>query len=171
MFNGKIQLSKLFGLLLVFCLALFAVHAASSQPLPSVKSPSKTLDRVATKTQLAAEVLSEIGIATRYDLHFGHLTGMLISKENDAKLDRRFQQMFAREMGWKYFKDAYAARLAADLSADELTQLRILAKQPVMKKLLQSEFKAYTDTSARRLKMGFKLWDNYNSGNIDLPPN
>ncbi len=78
--------------------------------------------------------------------------------------------MFVREIGWKHFKDAYVARLEADFSEDELKELLALSKRPVMKKLLQSEVKAYMDTSKQRFKMGFELWDNYNNGTINLPP-
>jgi hypothetical protein len=66
-------------------------------------------------------------------------------------------------------KDAYAARLAADFSEDELKELLKVSKQPVLKKLLQSEVKAYADTSKQRFKIGFELWDKYNSGSVNLP--
>lgn len=170
MFKVKLQFSKLIGLLLVFCLTFIMVDVANSQRLPIGEVQSQTSAKETTKYKLASNLLPEIGIAQRYDLHFDHLLGSLIGKGDDSKLYARFRKMFTREIGWKHFKDAYAARLAADFSEQELKDLLNLSKQPVVKKLLQSEIKAYMDTSKQRLKMGFQLWDNYNSGKINLPP-
>jgi Uncharacterized protein conserved in bacteria (DUF2059) len=171
MFNEKLQFSRFLALLLVICFTFFTVvYVANSQQLPLDKGQPNTSARETSKYKLASEVLPEIGIAKRYDMHFDHLMGTLIGKGNDFKLYARFRKMFAREIGWKYFKDAYAARLEADFSEDELKELLNLSKQPVMKKLLQSEVKAYLDTSKQRFKMGFELWDKYNNGNISLPP-
>ena len=103
-------------------------------------------------------------------MHFDHLMGTLIGNGDNFKVYARFRKMFTREIGWKQFKDAYAARLEADFSEDELKELLNLSNQTVMKKLLQSEVKAYMDTSKQRFKMGFELWDNYNNGKISLPP-
>ncbi|BAZ36628.1 hypothetical protein NIES4101_25470 (plasmid) [Calothrix sp. NIES-4101] len=170
MFKVKSQFSKFLGLLLIVCFTFFTVYVANSQQLPLVEYQSKTSARETTKYKLATEVLLEIGIAQRYDMHFDHLMGTLIGKGDDFKLYTRFRKMFAREIGWRHFKDAYAARMEADFSEDELKKLLNLSKQPVMKKLLQSEVKAYMDTSKQRFKMGFDLWDNYNNGKINLPP-
>ncbi len=164
MFNLKFRFSQFLALLLVICMTFSTVYIANSQQLP------KTSARDTYKFKLASELLPEIGIAKRYDLHFDHLMGTLIGNGRDFKLYTRFRKMFAREIGWERFKDAYAARLEADFSEDELKKLLDLAKQPVMKKLLQSEFKAYIDTSKQRFKMGFEMWDNYNSSRISLPP-
>lgn len=170
MFKVKLQFSKFIGLLLVFCFTFFTVDIANSQRLPFSEVQSKISDRETSKYKLASELLPEIGIAQRYDLHFDHLLGTLIGQGDDFKLYARFRKMFAREIGWKHFKDAYAARLKADFSEEELKALLNLSKQPVVKKLLQSEFKAYMDTSKERFKMGFELWDKYNNGKINLPP-
>ncbi len=165
----NLQFSKFLALLLVVCFTFFTVSVANSQPLPFDKDQSKTSAGAVSKYKLASELLSEIGIAERYDMHFDHLMGTLIGKGDDFQLYARFRKMFAREIGWKHFKDAYAARLEADFSEDELKELLNLSKQPVMKKLLQSEVKAYIDTSKQRFKMGFELWNNYNNGKISLP--
>jgi Ca2+-binding EF-hand superfamily protein len=170
MFKVKLQFPKFLALLLVVCFTFLTVYVANSQQLLLVEEQSKTSTIETSKYKLASEVLLEIGIAKRYDMHFDHLMSMLIGKSDDFKLFARFRKMFVREIGWKHFKDAYAARLEADFSEDELKELLKLSNQPVMKKLLQSEVKAYTDTSKERFKIGFELWDNYNTGKINLPP-
>ncbi|NJR31995.1 MAG: DUF2059 domain-containing protein [Chamaesiphon sp. CSU_1_12] len=170
MFKVKLQFSKFLALMPIVCFICFTVYVANSQQLPLDAAQSKIFAQETAQYKLASELLSESGIATRYDMHFDHSIGALIGKGDDFKLYARFRKMFAREIGWKHFKDTYAARLAADFSEDELKELLKLSKQPVMKKLLQSEFKAYTDTSKQRFKIGFKLWDEYNSGKISLPP-
>jgi hypothetical protein len=171
MFKVKWQFSRFIALFLVIiCFTFFTVNVANSQRLPSSESQSKTSTRETSKYKLASEVLPEIGIAKRYDLHFDHLMGTLLGERENSEY-ARFRKMFVREIGWKYFKDAHAARLAADFSVDELKELLKLAKQPVMKKLLQSEIKVYMDTSKQRFKIGSQLWNNYNDGKINLPPN
>jgi Ca2+-binding EF-hand superfamily protein len=169
MLKVKLQFSKFLGLFLVVCFTFFTVNIANSQRLPSGEPQSIKSTRETSKYKLASELLSEIGIAKRYDMHFDHLLGTLIGKGDDLKLYERFRKMFVREIGWQHFKDTYVARLEADFSEDELKKLLNLSKQPVMKKLLQSEVKAYMDTSKQRFKKGFEFWENYNSGKIDLP--
>ncbi|MBW4521034.1 MAG: DUF2059 domain-containing protein [Scytolyngbya sp. HA4215-MV1] len=156
-------------MLLVLCFTFFTVQVASSQQLPLHKNQFKTSAPETAKYKLASDLLPEIGIAARYDMHFDHLMGMLVGNGDDFQLYARFRKMFVREIGWKHFKDAYAARLEVDFSEDELKELLNLSKRPVMKKLLQSEFKAYSDTSKQRFKMGFDLWEKYQEGKIDLP--
>ena len=170
MFKLKLQFSRFLALfLVVLCSIFFTVDIANSQRLPFGEAQSKISARDTSKYKLASEVLPEIGIAKRYDLHFDHLMGTFIG-DKDFKLYPRFRKMFVREIGWKYFKDAYAARLTADFSENELKELLKLSKQPVMKKLLQAEIKAYMDTSKQRFKIGSQLWEKYNSGAINLPP-
>jgi hypothetical protein len=83
--------------------------------------------------------------------------------------ERTVRELFAREAGWKYVRDEYEARLAADFSASELQELLKLSRQPVMKRLLQSEIRAYTDTNDKRHRLGFQVWDNYNRGKFKPP--
>ncbi|MEE3715237.1 DUF2059 domain-containing protein [Tumidithrix elongata RA019] len=172
MLKVKLQFSKFLALLLAFCCTFVAVYAANSQqrPLDEAHSKISISAKEASKHKLASEVLVEAGIAKRYDMHFDHVLGSLIGSGEEIKIHERFRKMFVREIGWKHFKDAYAARLEADFSEDELKELLNLSKQPAMKKLLQSEVKAYMETSKQRFKMGFDLWNNYNNGNISLPP-
>jgi len=170
MFKVKLQFSGFLRLLLVVCFTFCTVYVANSQQLTLVEYQSKISPSETSKYKLATKVLIELGIAGRYDMHFDHVIGSLIGKSDDFKLYTRFRKMFVREIGWKYFKDTYAARLATDFSEDELTELLNLSKRPLMKKLLQSEVKAYMDTSKQRFKMGSELWNNYNDGKISLPP-
>jgi Uncharacterized protein conserved in bacteria (DUF2059) len=170
MFKIKLQFLKFLVLfLVVVSFTFFTVDVANSQRLPLGEAQSKTSAREISKYKLASEILPEIGIAKRYDMHFDHLMGTLIGQRDDKDY-ARFRKMFVREIGWKNFKDAYAARLKADFSEDELKELLKLSKQPVMKKLLQSEAKVYMDTSKQRFKMGSEFWNNYNDGKINLPP-
>lgn len=170
MFKVKLKLPKFLGVLLIVCFTFFTAYAANSQT-PSLAQYKSTIStRETSKYKLASDVLAEMGIAERYDLHFDHLMGTLIGNGKDSKLYARFRKMFVEEIGWRHFKDAYIARLEADFSENELKELLNLSKQPALKKLLRSEVKAYADTSAQRFKLGFELWDNYNSGKINLPP-
>ncbi|MBL1176581.1 DUF2059 domain-containing protein [Pantanalinema sp. GBBB05] len=170
MFNVKLRFLKFLALFLVICITFFTAYIANSQQLPFDENQFRTSAKEIYKSELASELLIETGIAKRYNMHFDHLMGVLIGNGKDSKLYTRFRGMFVREIGWEHFKDAYAARLAADFSEDELKELLALSKQPVMKKLLQSEFNAYIDTSEQRFRMGFELWNNYNMGRISLPP-
>ena len=171
MIKVKLPFSKLLVLLLVVCLTFFAVQVPNAQKAVLAEDQSQIAVKETSKYQLASEVLSAIGIAQRYDMHFDHLMGSLIGKGDDFELYARFRKMFIREIGWKHFEDAYVVRLTADFSEDELKELLKLANQPLMKKIFQSEVKAYGDTSRQRFGMGFVLWDNYNKGQIDLPAN
>lgn len=170
MFNIRFRFPKFLVLLLVVCITCFTAYIANSQQLPLDENLSETSGRETYKFELASELLLEIGIAKRYDMHFDHLIGALIGNGNDFELYARFREMFVRETGWEHFKDAYVARLEADFSEDELEELLNLSRQPVIKRLLQSEVNAYMETSTQRFEMGFELWNNYNLGRISLPP-
>ncbi|CAN1212514.1 DUF2059 domain-containing protein [Tumidithrix helvetica PCC 7403] len=170
MLKVKLQFSRFLALLLAVCCTFVAVYAANSQQLPLDEAHSKTSAKETSKHKLASELLVEVGIAKRYDMHLDQMMGALVGSGVELKIHESFKKMFVREIGWKHFKDAYAARLEADFSEDELKELLNLSKQPVMKKLLQSEVKAYRDTSKQRLKKGFELWENYQNNNISLPP-
>lgn len=119
MFNVKLRFSKFLALLLVVCITFFTVYVASSQQLPLDENQSNPSARETSKYKLASELLPEIGIAARYDMHFDHLMGALIGNGDDFELYTRFRRMFVREIGWEHFKDSYAARLEADFSEDE----------------------------------------------------
>jgi len=171
MFNIKVRFSTLLTGLLVACMICLTSYAVNSQSLPFPISQSRPVAQETNKSKLASQVLQELGIAKRYDLHFDHLIGTLIGQGDDVDLYARFRSMFVREIGWEHFNDAYVARLEADFSEAELNELLKLSKKTVLKKLLMSEVNAYLDTSEQRFQMGFDLWNNYNNGSISLPPN
>lgn len=168
MFKLKLKVSRLLVLFLSICFVFFAVQVTQAQTVAPADNPAQIMAQATSKEQLASEVLSAIGIAQRYDMHFDHVIGMLLGQDN-LGLSAKFKKMFIREIGWKHFADAYVERLVADFSEDELKELLKLAKQPLMQKILQSEVKAYADTSKQRFGMGVVLWDRYNQGQIDLP--
>lgn len=170
MLKVNLRFSKILALLLVVCITFFTVDVVNSQQLSLDQNQSKISAKETYKFKLATDVLLEMGIAKRYDMYFDHMIGSLIGNGDDFKLYARFRKMVTKEIGWEHFKDAYAARLETDFSQDELKELLNLSKQPVMKKLLQSEFNAYLNTSKQRFKMGYALWDNYSNGKIVLPP-
>lgn len=153
----------------VFCIVL-AACTANSQPEPSKLSPS-TGNLVQSKPELARAVLSEIGIAQRYDRYLGNIIDMVVTPAtNKPKFHAWLQGVLAREAGWAYAESKYLARLESMFSEAELQELLTLSKQPVMKKLMQAEVQAYTDASPERRKLLQKVWDNYNSGQIQIPP-
>ena len=78
--------------------------------------------------------------------------------------------MLAREAGWKYVETDYIARLEADFSETELKELLNLPQQPLMQKLLRSQFQAYSNTSSARYQRLNQVWEDYNSGRIAPPP-
>ncbi|MFB2978630.1 hypothetical protein [Microseira sp. BLCC-F43] len=80
------------------------------------------------------------------------------------------QSLLEREAGWKYVEAKYISQLEANFSETELKELLDLAKHPLMKKLLQSEIQAYTNTTGERRELLFKVWDGYNRGAFPLPP-
>ncbi len=59
-----------------------AIYSADSQT-------AITTANQAEKQAQAITLLSEIGIAQRYDLHFDHLLGTLIGKKDDLRLYAR----------------------------------------------------------------------------------
>ncbi|GET42563.1 No_hits_found [Microseira wollei NIES-4236] len=80
------------------------------------------------------------------------------------------QALLEQQAGWKYVESKYVAQLEANFSETELRELLNLAKQPSMKKLLQFEIEAYLNTVGERRELLFKVWDDYNSGVFNPPP-
>jgi hypothetical protein len=149
---------------------ILAACTANSQPKPSEQSPA--IGNVAqSKQELAQAVLSEIGIAQRYDQNLGNIVDIVVpSATNKPKFHAWMQGVLAREAGWKHAESSYLARLEATFSEAELKELLTLAKQPLMKKLLQAEIQAYAAAGPDRRKRLEKVWNDYNSGQIQIPP-
>lgn len=171
MLKIKLRFLMLLTLFLIMGIFLLNIYRVYSQPLLFEASPSQIIAQETHKSRLARQVLQELGIAKRYDLHFDHLMGALLGQGDDFELYARFRNMFIREVGWEHFEDAYVEKLAANFSEDELNELLKLAHKTVLKKLLMFEIKAYLDTSEQRFRMGFDVWNHYNNGTISLPPN
>jgi hypothetical protein len=144
---------RLSKVLLVSCLLLVGCTA----------NPTKS------KQELAKELLAEIGIAQKYDMHFASIIDMAVAPASKPKFDAWLQGVLVQGAGWKHAEAKYIARLEADFSEAELQELLNLSKQPLMKKLLQSEVLAYGDVGKERRKLLFQVWDDYNSGKIEAP--
>jgi hypothetical protein len=144
---------RISSLLLVSCLFLVGCTA----------TPNKS------KQELAREILAEIGIAQKYDMNFASVVDMAVGPSSKPKFDTWLQGIIAQRAGWKHVEAKYIARLEADFSETELQELLNLSKQPLMKKLLQSEVQAYADVGKERRKLLFQMWDDYNSGKIETP--
>ena len=166
MFNRQSWRSKW---LLGVC-TILAACTANSQPDPSQQSPAIG-NTAQSKQELARAVLSEIGIAQHYDLYLGSIVDIVAPPTtNKPKFHEWLQGVLAREAGWSHAESSYPARLESTFSEAELKELLTLAKRPVMKKLLQAEVQAYADAAPKRRKRLDKVWNDYNSGRIQMPP-
>ncbi len=149
---------------------ILAACTANSQPDPSKPSPAIG-NVVQSKQELARAVLSEIGIAQQYDRYLGNIVDITVAPANyKPKFHTWMQGVLAREAGWKHAESKYLTRLEATFSEAELQELLTLAKQPLMKKLMQAEVQAYGDAAPERRKRLDKVWNDYNSGRIQMPP-
>jgi hypothetical protein len=161
----KLHFSKF---LLAFFLVLASVCFTRSMAIatfPETSALPNFVAQSASKKELANQLLSSIGIASRYDMHFGHTMGISFGGETiNAKENARMRKMIVREAGWKYVKDDYVAKFSADFSVAELKELLRLSKLPVMQRLLRSEVQAYDITAPKRYKLLYTLFDNYSNG-------
>ncbi|MBW4619638.1 MAG: DUF2059 domain-containing protein [Cyanosarcina radialis HA8281-LM2] len=156
-------------LLLTLCI-LLASCAVDPQQETSPEVGLETVVTSQSKKELAREVLLEIGIAKRYNLYLSNSIDLgLADTSSHAKLREWLHEIMVREAGWAKIEEQYVARLEADFSESELQELLKLAKQPVMKKLLQNEIQSYSDSSKARQKLLFQVWDDYSSGRINPP--
>jgi Uncharacterized protein conserved in bacteria (DUF2059) len=167
MFKLKLYLS---GSLLVFCIFVTACVPNFQQEATSKVIAEKS-NMSTAKRQLAKEVLAETGIAEEYDLHFNNITDITFpASMTNERFRNWLQGVLTQEAGWKHIEDQYITKLEANFSEAELTELLNLSKQPLMKKLLQTEIQAYSSTAKERRKLLDKVWNDYNSGNISVPP-
>lgn len=163
--------SQVLTLLLVFFFFLIGC-VTNAQQAPSVEVSPKMTTTIQSKQELARAVLSEAKIAEQYDVYLGNVTDMAFAPEmaKDTKFSAWMQALLVREAGWKYIEAKYVAKLEASFSETELRKLLDLAKQPLMKKLLQTEIEAYSDAGEERRRLLSRLLDNYNSGRFAPPP-
>ena len=163
------------GIALTGCMANFqqalSAKAASEQASPSQSQPAQARPDFA-KQELARALLSEAGIAKQYNLHLGAGIDMALSPETvkKTKFVAWLESLLVQEAGWKYAENTYAAQLAANFSDAELKELLSLVKQPLLKKLVQTEMKSYRAATGERRRLLSQLWDNYNNGLFVPPP-
>jgi hypothetical protein len=173
------------GIALAGCIANFqqtlSAKAASaqasprqSQPVQSQPAPAKPAQPRPdlAKQELARAILSEAGIAKQYNLHLGVGIDMALSPETakKTKFVAWLESLLVREAGWKYAENTYAAQLVANFSDAELQELLSLVKQPLLKKLAQTEMKSYKAATEERRRLLSNLWDNYTRGLFVPPP-
>ena len=144
---------KISRLLILSVCALIAVGCAS---------PSHTT--TPSKRELVKAVLSELGVAARFD---GYLVagadrsaGGTVS---DPKTHQWLQELWVQELGWTKCEDAYIAHFESKFSDTELQELMVLSKSPTVRKLLEEELAAYRSTFDLRNKVFSTFWHRYNS--------
>lgn len=166
----KFKLISFSSFLLFVCMGLLPYPAIANAE-NSQQAPTSTTVPIKSKKQLARELLVELGIGKQYDLSFWNSVDLAYGTGTRTKFSEWLQQMLAKAAGWKYVESQYVARLEADFSEMELMELLDLAKRPLMKKLLRSQIQAYEETGEKRARLIFKVWEDYNSGKINVPPN
>lgn len=121
--------------------------------------------------QLAKAVLAEAGIGDRYNSYLGTAIemGTASGTGQETKLMAWLRSLLVKEAGWQFAEPVYVNQLEALFSATELTELRNLAQQPLLKKLLQAEQAAYAADGQGRRQRLFQVWDRYNSGDFNPP--
>lgn len=164
------EFSHLF-LLAIFSSAIYISTPAIANAENSQQAPTSTTVPIKSKKQLARELLVELGIGKQYDLSFWNSVDLAYGTGTRTKFSEWLQQMLAKAAGWKYVESQYVARLEANFTEMELMELLDLAKRPLMKKFLRSQIQAYEETGEKRARLIFKVWEDYNSGKINVPPN
>ena len=157
---------------ILFILSILLIgYVVSAQQVSLMKVASKVKATVQSKHVLARAVLTETGIAKQYNLLLGNGLEMAFNQEKlgNAKLVAWMESLLAQEAGWKHVEAKYTAQLEANFSEAELRKILNLAKQPLMKNLLQAEIEAYTNSAGERHRLISKFWDNYVAG-LFIPP-
>jgi hypothetical protein len=86
---------RLSKLLLVSCLFLVGCTATAT--------PAKS------KQELAREILTEIGVAQKYDMHFASIIDMAVAPASKPKFDAWLQGILVQGAGWKHVEAQYIA--------------------------------------------------------------
>jgi hypothetical protein len=108
----------------------------------------------------------ELDIGKQYDLFFWNSVDIGVHRGSKKEFKIWLQQTMARLAGWKYVESQYVTSFATAFSEEELQELLVLAKKPLMKKLLRSQIQAYEDTGEKRAGLLWKFWEDYNDGNV-----
>jgi hypothetical protein len=96
-----------FGLLKVLLTSYFFLVActANSQQIErseaSKEARSEIVATAKSKQELAREVLAEMGIAQRYDLHFISIVDMAVGLTSKPKFQAWLHQVIVQGAGWK----------------------------------------------------------------------
>ena len=165
----KVRLHTLrFLLVTCFFITACSAYANKETSKPTHREPSATTQ---SKEKLVKEVLVKLGIDQQYDLYLNNSIDMAIPASKGTDRWREWlQDVVKEEAGWKHIEDQYISQLKSDFSADELAELTNLAKHPLMKKVLQTNMKAYMNAAPKRRKLLEKVWFDYNSLKITPPP-
>lgn len=151
---------------------LVVTGTAYAQPFFSEGTKAEHPTATNTNQELARAVLSEAGIAGRYDLYLGNAIDLAISPEmaENSQFIAWLNQLTVQEAGWKYAEAQYVDRLNSNFSKAELEALLELAKQPLMQKWKQFEVESYVGSVEARRRLLSQLWENYNNGLFTPPP-
>jgi hypothetical protein len=159
-------------LLILLCIAIalfISSPATNSQEKRPKSTHSEIITTVQSKQDLARAVLLETGIAKQYDLYLDNCFDIAFLNPSDTRLRAWLRGISTQAAGWNHVEEQYIAQLVTHFSQAELKQLLNLAKQPLMKKLLQAEIQAYIDSSVARRKLLAKVWEDYQVGAITPP--
>ncbi|MBW4615740.1 MAG: hypothetical protein KME21_21165 [Desmonostoc vinosum HA7617-LM4] len=164
-----VKIKPFLMLLLVFCILLVGC-LANSQQTSSREIRPEMVTTTKSKADLAIAVLSETGISKRYDLYLGNSVEIAVPPTRNNKFMDWMQALFVREAGWNYIEAKYVAQLEETFSETELRELLALAKQSLIRRLVQAEIEAYSASAEKRRRLLSTLWDKYNSGVFNPPP-
>jgi hypothetical protein len=138
--------------------------------LALVVSASVFAAETQSKKELAKTVLSELGVATRFDTYITLGADQAAGGDiRNPKLHQWHQGLWIQELGWSTVEDAYIAHFEAKFSESELKELLVLSKNPTIKKLLNEELIAFRSTFTQRNKTFARFWHRYNSMEFSPP--
>ena len=123
-----------------------------------------------SKKDLAKAVLSELGVASRFDLYLTRGADQVAGGDiRDPKIHQWLQGLWIQELGWSTVEEAYVAHFEAKFSEAELKELLVLSKNPTMKKLMNEELMAFRSTFTQRNKTFARFWYRYNALEFSPP--
>jgi len=161
----------LFVIILVVSL-LVVTGVAYSQQTSLERAKAEHPAPANANQELDRAILSETGIAERYDLYLGNALDLAISPEmaRNPQFVTWLNDLTVQEAGWQHVEAQYIDRLNSHFSAAELEALLELARQPLMQKWIQFEVEGYMGSVEERRRLLSRLWENYNNGTFPIPP-
>lgn len=146
------------------------VNLISENPGDRLAQTTPTLpEQPMTKRQLITAVLQELGVSERYDQYLGNAVDLAVSPNQSLKFINWLNEVLKERAGWKTVALNYSRRLDSQFSETELQELLNLAQNPTLRKLFRSELESYSNTARDRRMFLFRVWDDYNNGNIPIP--